>query len=605
MKAFFSSLFRYFDHARRILVNALFALFLLLFVVALLSGRPQVPDNAALVIDPAGSIVEETEFPSPGILPLQLGLATPHQTQLRDLLRSIEYAANDTRIRILVLKLEQMDRVPMERLQAIRTAIEHFKTSGKMVIATGPNYSQSQYYLAATADKVFLGPMGIVAIQGFSIYRNYVKDALASMHVNLQLFRAGKYKAAAEPLIRNDMSAEDRAANKALLDVLWSSYKQAIAAMRGIKSERLQMLLDHPSRYLAEHHGNLAELARAEKLVDALSDRSGIEQAIAAALDSKPGEYASISYRDYRRIIGNKDNSGADAHVGIITASGMIMDGKQPPGSIGDIPMAAMLAKARRDEHIKAVVLRIDSPGGSAAASESIRLEILRLKKAGKPVVVSMGSMAASGGYWIAAPADQIWASPTTITGSIGAFAMLADVEQGLKRLGVHTDGLGTTGIAGGVRPDRKLPAELARVMQLSIGSVYQRFLQVVATGRNMQESQVAKLAEGRVWSGLDAKRIGLVDHLGGLDDAVHAAAKLADLGKDFRRVHIQRPQGIGDILMQQLFGSSDTWIRQLAAGMSGYFPALDLAANTLSLRIWTDMLRHGGVWTVCNVHIE
>jgi len=605
MKTFFSTLFRWLDRIRRIVINGLFALILLLIVIALLSERPQVPDNAALVIDPAGSIVEETEYPDSASLPLDLGFASPHQTQLRDLVHSIEHAAGDDHIRMLVLKLDQMDRVPLERLQVIRKAIEKFKASGKKVVASGPNYSQSQYYLAATANKVFLAPMGVVALEGFSIYRNYVKDALASLHVNLHLFRAGKYKAAAEPLIRNDMSAEDRAANKALLDVLWTSYKADIAAMRGIKPERVQQVLDHPSRYLAEHQGSLAKLAKAEKLVDELGNRSDIEEFIGKTLGSNADDFAAIKLRDYRRIIGTEENSSGKDSIGIITASGMILDGDQPQGTVGDVNMADMLAKARKNEHIKGVVLRIDSPGGSAAASEAIRSEILRLKKTGKPVLVSMGSMAASGGYWIAAPADEIWASPTTITGSIGAFGMLADVEQGLKRLGIHTDGLGTTAVAGGIRPDRQLPEELAGVMQLSIGNVYQRFLDVVATGRKIPKAKVAGLAEGRVWSGLDAKRLGLVDHLGELDDAVHSAAKMAKLGDDFGTVRIQRTLGLREMLLQQWFGESDAWMRRIAAGLPDFAPALGLNAATPSLHVWADMLRHGGVWAVCSLKVE
>ena len=401
------------------------------------------------------------------------------------------------------------------------------------------------------------------------------------------------------------MSAEDRAANKALLDVLWTSYKADIAAMRGIKPERVQQVLDHPSRYLAEHQGSLAKLAKAEKLVDELGNRSDIEEFIGKTLGSNVDDFAAIKLRDYRRIIGTEGNNAGKDSVGIITASGMILDGDQPQGTVGDVNMADMLAKARKNEHIKAVVLRIDSPGGSAAASEAIRSEILRLKKTGKPVLVSMGSMAASGGYWIAAPADEIWASPTTITGSIGAFGMLADIEQGLKKLGIHTDGLGTTAVAGGIRPDRRLPEELAGVMQLSIGNVYQRFLHVVAEGRGMQQTKVAELAEGRVWSGLDAKRLGLVDHLGELDDAVHSAARMAKLGDDFGTVRIQRTLGLREMLLQQWFGESDAWMRRIAEGLADYAPALGLNAATPSLRAWADMLRHGGVWAVCNLHVE
>jgi len=605
MKTFFATLFRWLDRIRRIVINGLFALILLLIIVALFAERPQVPDNAALIIDPEGSIVEETEYPDAASIPFDFGIASPHQTQLHDLIRSIGHAAGDDHIRMLVLKLDQMQTVPLERMQVIRKAIESFKASGKMVIAIGPNYTQSQYYLAAAADKVFLAPMGVVALEGFSIYRNYVKDALASMHVNLQLFRAGKYKAAAEPLIRNDMSAEDRAANKALLDVLWTAYKTDIAAMRGIKAERLQQVLDHPSRYLAEHQGSLAELARAEKLVDELSDRNGIEQLVASTLGSDVDDIASISLRDYRRIIGDGAGKQSKQRVGIITASGMILDGDQPQGTVGDINMSEMLAEARKDEQIKAVVLRIDSPGGSASASEAIRSEILRLQEAGKPVVVSMGSMAASGGYWMAAPADEIWAAPTTITGSIGAFGMLADVEQGLNKLGIHTDGLGTTAIAGGIRPDRQLPEELARVMQLSISNVYQRFLHVVAEGRHMPEAKVAGLAEGRVWSGVDAKRLGLVDQLGELDDAVRSAATMAKLGDDFSTVRIQRTQGLRDMLLQRWFGESDTLIGHIGTRIMSRFPAMALQMDSRALREWSDILKRGGVWSICSLRVE
>lgn len=605
MKSFFTTLGRWLERIRRILINGLFALFLLLILVALLTGRPEVPDEAALIINPSGGIVEESEFPSSAALQRLLGNATPHQTRLDELVHSIEHAASDSHIRMMVLKLDELEPVPLERLQAVRKAIEHFKSSGKPVFAVGPNYSQSQYYLAATANKVFLAPMGIVAVEGYSIYRNYMKDALVSMHVNLQLFRAGKYKAAAEPLVRNNMSAEDRAANKALLDVLWSAYKNDIARMRGIKADRLQAMLDHPSHYLAKYHGSMAELAKTEKLVDELSDRSGIEEAIAKALDSSPDDYASIGYGDYRRLIGSSDDAQKDNRIGIITASGMILDGDQPPATVGDINMAEMLKRARKDKHIKAVVLRIDSPGGSAAASESIRSEVLNLKKAGKPVVVSMGSMAASGGYWIASPADQIWASPTTITGSIGAFGMLGDVEEGLKKLGIHTDGLGTTAVAGAIRPDRKLPAELGKVMQLAIDNVYRRFLNIVSTGRKMPEARVAELAQGRVWSGQDAKRLGLVDQLGGLDEAVKAAAQLAGVGDDFSRVRIERELNFGDMILLQWFGESDALMRRIGEGLAEYVPALGLTRAAPSLAAWADMFRHGGVWAICNLNVE
>ena len=538
MKVIFSSMFRWIDQLRRILLNTLFVLILLILMMALLARSPGVPDQAALIVNPTGAIVEEVALPSAEMLPLQMGLASSHQTRLHDLTRSIKLATTDKRIRLMVLKLDGMDRTALPKLQELRRAINIFKASGKRVIAIGPNYTQSQYYLAAAADQVFLNPLGVVALQGFSIYRNYLKDALAKLHINIQLFKAGEYKAAAEPMVRNDMSDADRASNQLLLDTLWTIYKNDLADMRHIKAERIQAVLDQSSVYLAKHGGSLAELAKAEGLVDTLANQGDIEKHIGTELETDEN-FPSIDFDDYLQAVNGESEPVFEQRIGIITASGMILDGDTPPGSVGSKSMALMLKQAREDDKIKAVVLRIDSPGGSAVASEAIRAEILRLQKTGKPVVVSMSGMAASGGYWIAAPADEIWASASTITGSIGAYAMLADVEQGLNKLGVTTDGLGTTAIAGGIRADRQLPTELAMVMQLSIMHIYKRFLNIVAQGRNIPEEEVAILAEGRVWTGLQAKELGLVDHLGGFDEAVAAAAKRAGLGTDYDKVWI------------------------------------------------------------------
>lgn len=605
MKTLFSTLSRWLTRLRILLANSIFALFLLLFILVLFAGRPGIPDQAALILDPEGSIVEETKFPGPGSLPLGLAMPSPGQVELPELLRLIRHARDDRHIRLIVLRLDKLGPVPLARLQAIREALEEFKAAGKMIIAAGPHYSQSQYYLAACADKLFIGPMGMIGLEGFSIYRNYFKDALASMHVQLHLFRAGKYKAFAEPFVRNEMSPEAKAANRALLATLWDAYKRDIARMRGISPERLQAILDDPARFLEQHHGSLAELAVAEKLADQVLDRSGIEAAIAEALGSKDGSYPAIHLAQYRSAIGRDEAQAREQNVAIITASGMILDGDQPPGTIGDAPMAEMLARARKDESVKAVVLRIDSPGGSAAASEAIRSEILRLKQAGKPVVVSMGSVAASGGYWIAAAADEVWARPTSITGSIGAFGIVAKVRDGLERLGIHSDGLGTTRIAGGIRPDRRLPPELGRAMQLAINDVYDRFLNVVSQGRKLGRARVAELAEGRVWSGADARRLGLVDHLGSLDQAISSAARMAGIGESFGIKRIRRPMGLGDLLLQRLLGSADAWSPSLARNLQGLMRALAPLSMTADMQAYGNLLAHGGIWALCPVSVR
>jgi len=613
MKRFFSTLFRWLGWLRNILVNGIFILLLLLFAAAFFAEQPQVPDDAALILNPSGSIVEELALPSTSAIPLNI--SSPNQTQLRDLISVVKRASDDARIQLMVLKLDAMDKTPLPKLQALRKAIEQFKASGKMVVAIGPNYTQSQYYLAATADQVFLDPLGVVGMEGFSIYRNYIKDALDKLHIDIQLFRAGKYKAAIEPLVRNDMSDEDRQSNRVLLDVLWSAYKNDVAQMRNIKADRLQTVLDHPSKYLAKVGGSTAELAKSEGLIDALADHGSIEDYIAGAMSVQSGEYNSIEFRQYLRATGGGENQPSDkaSQVGIITASGMILDGKQPPGSVGNESMIDMLNQARLDAQIKAVVLRIDSPGGSAQASEAIRSAVVRLKKSGKPVVVSMGSMAASGGYWIAAPADQIWASATTITGSIGAFGVLPSFQRSLAKLGIHSDGLGTTSIAGGIRADRALPPELINMMQLSMQHIYHRFLQVVASGRHMPVATVAALAEGRVWSGLDAQRIGLVDSLGDLNDAIQAAATLAKIEQDYGIRRITQPLGLRDMIMLELFGDADTLAEKVFAHLGTRFSLLTdtwlpspVVQGMAGLsRLAGFMEGKPGVFAMCNVHVE
>jgi len=611
MNRFFSTLFRWLERLRNILVNGVFILFLLVIIGAFFAERPGVPDDAALIINPTGRIVEETALPTTSGIPLNF--SAPNQTLLHDLVTVIKHAASDDHIKLMILKLDEMGKTSLPKLQELRLAIEEFKTSGKMVVAVGANYSQSQYYLAATADHVFLNPLGVVALEGFSIYKNYIKDALDKLHIDVQLFRAGKYKAAIEPLVRNDMSAEDRQSNRLLLNELWTEYKNDVAEMRNIRADRLQTVLDEPSKYLAQHHGNTAELAKAEGLVDSLADHGDIQSYIAGAIGLKSGEYTSIEFRQYLKATRGDEPSPKASQVGIITASGMILDGKQPPGTVGSETMMELLNKARLDPKIKAVVLRIDSPGGSAQASEAIRSEIVRLKKSGKPVVVSMGSMAASGGYWMATPADQIWASPTTITGSIGAFGILANVQQGLENLGVHSDGLGTTSIAGGIRPDRPLPPELYKVMQLSMQHIYRSFLHTVASGRNLPVEKVASLAEGRVWSGADAHRLGLVDSLGSFHNAIAAAAKLAGIEENYSTVRLAPTLGLREMLLVELFGNADSLAAHIAATIGSRLSVVTQVLLPPSLE--QDMIamhrmlglsqNHPTIFAMCNLHLE
>ncbi len=553
------------DNTRRVFSGLVFLFIIVLLIVVIRATHPSIPDKAVLVLDPKGALVEEMAAPGAGF---PFGLTAVKQTRVRDLVRVIHAARDDKRIRILLLDLKDMDRTSITKLQTLRRAIDDFKTSGKKVIAASDNYTQSQYYLAASADTVYLHPMGMVLLTGLSLYRNYFKDALDKMKVKVHLFRVGEYKSAAEPLVRNHMSTAARMADKALLSQLWQSYKRDVASMRHIKAADIQNMLDHLPTYVKKYGGNIAQMEMNMHLVDKLATHAEVQAALSRQFSNQSSRQSdagdassppSVTYEQYLRSLGSEATPDGGRQVGLIVASGPIMDGNQPPGAIGGESFSKLVGMARRDPHVLAVVLRIDSPGGSAMASETIRLAIERLKQAGKPVVVSMGSMAASGGYWIASAANEIWASPDTLTGSIGVFGLFPSFNQGLNALGIHTDGLGTTQIAGGMRADRPLNPALAKVIQMSVDHVYDDFISHVSRGRGINVSRVRALAQGRVWTGTDALRLGLVDKLGTLDDAIAAAAKRAKLGKNYQVKYLRRKLGVRERIMEKLMGETET----------------------------------------------
>jgi len=587
MKAFFSGLMRWMDRIRRVLINGFLLLFIVIFLSALFASKPEVPDNAILVLQPEGRLVEQIVRPSSDSFPF--ALPDPDQVLIEDVSHALELAKIDPKIKLVHLRLEQLQNAPLEKLQRLRIAIESFKQSGKPVVVAGHAFTQAQYYLAATANRLYLHPMGLIELTGFALYRNYFKSALEKLNVDIHLFRAGEYKSAAEPLIRDDMSEADRAANKAWLGTLWEAYKSDIAVMRGIESERIQTILDAPSTHLAEHEGNFSRLMKAEKLVDELADKHEADAYIAGLLGKgEADEIARIGYKAYLKatnvVLPQQPSQNL---IGVVTASGPIVNGEQPTGTIGGDTIAGLLRDARLNERIKAVVLRVDSPGGSALASEVIRMEVERVKAAGKPVIVSMGSVAASGGYWIAAPADEIWAEPTTITGSIGVFGVMAGVHRGMNELGIHTDGLGTTSIAGGLRPDMPLNPALAKAFQMGVDDVYNEFIKHVATGRSIDPVRVNQLAQGRVWSGADAHRLGLVDQLGGLKAAVASAAKRAGVADDYRKVTVEPKMEFLDFLAENLMGEISVW---LGGGFGD--SALSRIAGLPVAKTWLDGIR-------------
>ncbi len=594
-----SKLFRLLEAVRRAVSAFVVLLVLGALIAAVMSARPSVPERAVLVIHPKGQLVEELAEPEAA---LPFSVPNPEQTRISDLVRAIREGKRDARIRALLLDPCEMDAAPLEKLRVVANAIEDFKRSGKPVFAVGDAYTQSQYYLAATADRIWLHPMGMVLLTGIGLYRHYMKDALDRLHVRVHLFRAGKFKSAAEPLVRNDMSPAARQADARLASQIWRAWKTDVAQRRHLRTDTIQRILDDPAGALARHGNDPARLAHDMKLVDALATSAEAKRQIARRLkfDADAG-LPTVDAGEYLRALGPPPTPDGNRRVGLIVASGPIVDGEAAPGAIGGDSLAALLDKAKENPHIKAVVLRIDSPGGSAGASETIRRAILRLKQSGKPVVVSMGSVAASGGYWMASAADEIWASPVTLTGSIGVFALMPEIADALEAVGVHTDGLATTKTAAGTRADRPLSPEVAAALQARVDHVYDAFIRHVAEGRHLRAEAVRAVAAGRVWTGRDALARKLVDHLGELPDAIAAAAKRANLGANYAVQRIRPKRTLRDRLLEAMLGKARTlaariWpeqalLQRLTARTLAHLPPLTVvASNAPAILAWSNI---------------
>jgi protease-4 len=498
------------------------------------SGVPRIPSEAALLIAPEGTLVEQLSGD-----PLDRAVAQARgdghtETLLWDLTDSIRAAAHDRRIKVVALDLDKFDGSTLPTMEEVASALREFRASGKKVIAYGTQLSQERYYLAAQADEVDLDPIGFVLIDGYDRYRTYLKDALDKLGVDINVFRVGAFKSAVEQFTRTSMSPEDREESRSYLTALWSSYQGEVTGARKLAPTALSDYVDTLSKTVPAAGGDAARVALQAKLVTAVKSRPDVEKRLIELVgeDEDTGSFHSVTVSEYLRYAHaqKKLHAAGKPRIGVIVAEGEILDGEQPPGTIGGESTARLIRQARVDKDIKAVVLRVDSPGGSVLASEQIYRELTALRAAGKPLVVSMSGYAASGGYYISAPADEIWASPATITGSIGIFAIIPTVDKTLGKIGVSVDGVGTTPLSGQLRIDRPLGDEARTLLQAGVSRGYEEFLSRVAAGRKKTRDEVNTIAQGRVWAGTDAQRLGLVDHLGSFDDAVKATARRANL---------------------------------------------------------------------------
>lgn len=502
------------------------------------SDDEQKRSNSALVLNLKGVIVEQEAISADPYQQLLAGEVNAN-TRLRDITKAIELATEDENINSIILNFKDFGGAYPSKLHYIGSKLKEFKQSGKKVYAYGNLYDQSSYLIASFADEIYMHPQGAALLYGYGSFQTYYLGFLEKVKAEVQLFRVGKYKSAMEPFIRRDMSDEAREANLELYGGLWQHYIADVASQREISPESIIQGIENSDKNLIELNGDLGKLALNSGLVDGLKTREEWVHYMQDIVGKGP-EAEGINQIGFRQYLANQINiadlePGKDV-VALVYATGNIMDGEMPQGTVGGETLSRQLREARLDDSVKAVVLRIDSPGGSAFASELIRQEVLLLKKAGKPVIASMASLAASGGYWIAANADQIWASPTTITGSIGIFGAIPNVEGTLAEIGITTDGVGTTSLLSPALM-KPVPEKVSNIIQSNIENGYRRFLNIVAEGRNMTVEKVDEVAQGRVWTGEKALELGLVDHMGNIDQAIKAAVEMAEL-LDYKVVH-------------------------------------------------------------------
>ena len=532
---FFSAIWRGVNGLRKVLhLLLLLVIFGLFFGVMSGDTPPLLPKNAALVVQPVGALVEQISGdPYERAIAELMGESQP-ETLVQDIVDALAAARDDDRIGALHLELSALTSAGLDKLERVAAAVDDFKASGKPVIASADFYTQQAYYIAAHADEVYMHPEGGVFLQGYGMYRSYYKDAIEMLRIDWNVFRVGTHKSFVEPYTRMDMSPEDRETRQRLVDELWQAYGDNVGTARGLPTGGISDYADNLVAYTEAAGSDLALVARDRGLVDELVGRTQLRELMIEHVGPDADDestYAAVSMWRYlsQAHMGGSDKEG-DENIAVIIASGSILDGSQPPGTIGGDSTAALLRQALDDDSVRAVVLRVDSGGGSAFASEVIAEEIRNLRAAGKPVVSSMGSVAASGGYWISMDTDKIYASPTTITGSIGILGMFPTFQRTLATVGIGNDGVGTTPWSGQLRPDREMNDDAKRLFQTIINDGYQDFISGVARGRDLEVDYVDQIGQGQVWTGEEALANGLVDELGGLDEAIAGAAELAGL---------------------------------------------------------------------------
>jgi protease-4 len=553
---FFRWIWWFIDASRRTVVNVLFLLIVLLVFFAFRNSGAVLQDKTVLVLKLKGHLVEQRSGSARETAMAQLNGEDASSTQLRDVLTVLDAAGKDKNIQGVLLQLDEFEGAGLPALRDVAAALTRFKAAGKKVTAWGSGFDQRQYFIAAQANEVYMHPMGMLFLQGFGGYRNYYKEALDHVGVKVNLLRVGSFKSAGEPFIADGPSPESTEASRFLYDAMWATYTQNVEQARKLPAGSLMAMINELPERLAAAEGDIARLAVSSKLVDGLKTREELrEQLIERGARSSDGKtFRQVGFQAY---LSQQRTPAMGQAVGVVVAEGAIVDGQAPAGQVGGSSTAELVRKARLDPDIRAVVLRVNSPGGSPFGSELIRHELELTRKAGKPVVVSMGDVAASGGYWISMAADEVMADAATVTGSIGVFALLPTADKALEKIGVRTAGVTTTWLGGAGDPRLPLDPRFANLLQTHIDQVYSDFTTRAAAARKATPAAIDAVAQGRVWTGLQAKERGLVDTVGGFYDALQSAAKRGGLGVASRVVYIEPERSRLDQVLGALGGSA------------------------------------------------
>ena len=553
----FGGLFVFLDASRRVLLNLIFLALIVAVVWSLTHrGPPALMDKTALVLGLSGPIVEQRSGSLRETALAQARGEEQDKTQLRDILAVLDAAAKDPKITQVVLALDEFSGAGLSTLREVAAALQRFRASGKPVVAWGSSYDQRQYYLAAQATQVFLHPMGMVYLDGYGRMRNYYKDAFDKFGVTANVIRVGKYKSFGEPFFANGPSKEALEADSLLYNGLWSTYTDGVEAARKLPAGSIAKSIEALPQTFSAAGGDAAKLALSLKWVDALKTRDELRAMMIerGAKDDETKSFRQVSFDNY--LARQKPRFSGNA-VAVVVAEGTITDGTAPAGGVGGRSTSELIRKARDDDKVKAVVLRVNSPGGSAFGSELVRRELELTRVAGKPVVISMGDVAASGGYWISMSSDEVIADAGTVTGSIGVFTILPSLDKALDKVGVHAGGATTTWLGSAGDPRRPLDPRFGELIQASVGHIYTDFIGKAAAARKTTPEKIDEVAQGRVWTGAQARERGLIDRVGSLGDALQSAATRAKLEPDFRVTYMEREPGKLERLLDMLGGGA------------------------------------------------